>query len=58
LRIERIAAIDQREEKMIAICGLKERLNERCTSRAYLRGGQFRDGAFGQATADCLIEKR
>src|SRR5205807_2657201 len=57
LRIKRIAAIDQREDITIAMCGVEERVNERGTSRAYLRADQFRDGAFGQPATDRLIEK-
>ncbi len=36
---------------------LNKRLNERGAARAYLRADQFRDGAFGQAATDRLIEK-
>ena len=58
VNIERIASVDEREKKTIALRNLEQALNERGRAGARIRADDFRDCAFAQTVLKRLVKQR
>ena len=58
LRIERIPAIDEREKKTGLMGAAQQEVNQERAPGTQVRSAQFRNRAFRQTAAECLIDPR
>ena len=58
VNIERIASVDEREKKTIALRNLEQAVNERGRAGARIRADDFRDCAFAQTVLKRLVKQR
>ena len=57
VNIERIASVDEREEKMIALGDFEQAVNEQARAGAQIRTDDFRDCAFVQTALERLLKQ-